>query len=343
MGIIAGDGIHLHSWGSIFIQDVVMPLRKRPLTPAQHIRLLRLSIVGVAVWAFLFGALVPQIKYVQFWWAITEAIFVSGAGVAIIGGLYWSRGTNAGAWLALVVGAILACIGIGTEFYYERFVGHPLNVPLPYYDLHLHLRHFPFHLSVPTICFYDSLVAIACYLVVSCLTCRTPHNMDKLLHRGAYGVQGDAEPAAPSGRKHNWLYRVVTFGIDEQFSRSDRWITISITLWSMFWFLVFIVVSLWCVLPGVLARMGVGCPFQPWTAGRWASYYLWTGIYMPLAIGAVTTVWFTWGCTHDMVVFFRRLRGERIDEQDDGTVIQDDESPKAPAAAAAGGGMDKGK
>lgn len=38
---------YLHSWGSIFIQDVILPLRKKPLPKQQHIRALRLSIFGV--------------------------------------------------------------------------------------------------------------------------------------------------------------------------------------------------------------------------------------------------------------------------------------------------------
>jgi SSS family solute:Na+ symporter len=381
MGIIAGDGIHLHSWGSIFIQDVVAPLRRKPsrvqtwvafaifeflwlgaagvfviaygaplsipamaqflgghalaltlwalggglvflpfgklissdraLTPRQHIALLRLSIVGVALWAFLFGALMPQITYVQFWWGITEAIFVSGAGVAIIAGLYWSRGTNVAAWVALLVGSVLAFCGIGAEFFYERVLQRDLNIPMAFWDLHGRTHHFNFHLSVPTICFYDTMIAIACYVGVSYLTGHRRHNMDKLLNRGAYGVQSDVDPVAP-GKKRFWLYRIITFGIDEQYSRSDRWITISITLWSMFWFAVFAVGSLVYL-------------FHPWSNDLWAAYWLWTGVYLPLAIGLVTTIWFTWGCTHDMVVFFRRLRVEKVDDHDDGTVNHDDE------------------
>ncbi len=37
---------YLHSWGSIFIQDVIMPLRKRPFAPDEHIKFLKLSILG---------------------------------------------------------------------------------------------------------------------------------------------------------------------------------------------------------------------------------------------------------------------------------------------------------
>ncbi len=37
MGLLAGDSGHMHSWGSILIQDVVVPLRRKPMTPMQHI------------------------------------------------------------------------------------------------------------------------------------------------------------------------------------------------------------------------------------------------------------------------------------------------------------------
>src|SRR4029434_10089132 len=47
MGLLAGDSGHMHSWGSILIQDVIVPLRKRPMTPMQHIWALRLVATGV--------------------------------------------------------------------------------------------------------------------------------------------------------------------------------------------------------------------------------------------------------------------------------------------------------
>ena len=57
MGIFGGDATHLHSWGSILIQDVFVPLRRKPFDTLQHIRMLRLSIIGVAIFAFLFGGM----------------------------------------------------------------------------------------------------------------------------------------------------------------------------------------------------------------------------------------------------------------------------------------------
>ena len=110
---ITSDDSYLHSWGTIFIQDVVLPLRKQqPLTPEQHIRWLRRSVVGVAAFAYLFSLLFRQTQYLLMFMAMTGTIFLGGAGSAIIGGLYWKRGTAAAAWGAMLTGATLAALGI---------------------------------------------------------------------------------------------------------------------------------------------------------------------------------------------------------------------------------------
>ena len=79
---ISTDGTYLHSWGVIFIQDVVLPLRKNrePLSPRQHMRLLRLSIIGVAAFGWIFSMVFPLKDYIMMFMAITGAIFLGGAG-----------------------------------------------------------------------------------------------------------------------------------------------------------------------------------------------------------------------------------------------------------------------
>ncbi len=313
MGILGGDGQALHSWGSIFAQDVVLPLCRRPLGTRAHIVLLRTSICGVALFAFVFGACFTQTEYLPMWFNITTAIFVGGAGAAIIGGLYWSRGTAAGAWTGLILGCFLStggillrqpasvtCFQAVTERLdlshapWARFIAGHLGPDLP--------------LNGTEIGFFATLTAMAGYVLVSLLTCRTPHNMDQLLHRGKYAVEPEAsgEPivARPvRGRFH--VYNLV--GIDEHFSRRDRWVTLGIFYWSLSWFAVCVVGSLWNLL-------------HPWPAAVWAQYWLVTGIYLPLLISIGTTVWFSIGCWSDLVMFFRRLRVERVDLHDDGSV-----------------------
>ena len=96
---ISCDDTYVHAWGSIFIQDVVLPIRKRPFkTPGNHLLALRLSIVGVALFGFIFSILFPMKGYIFMFFALTGAIYLGGAGAVIIGGLYWKRGTTAAAW-----------------------------------------------------------------------------------------------------------------------------------------------------------------------------------------------------------------------------------------------------
>lgn len=109
---ISTNDTYLHSWGSIFIQDVVLPFRKRPLSARAHLWLLRSSILGVAIFAFVFSLLYTPNQYVSMFLALTGSIFVGGAGSAIIGGLYWKRGTTAGAWTAMIAGMSLAVFGV---------------------------------------------------------------------------------------------------------------------------------------------------------------------------------------------------------------------------------------
>lgn len=299
MGIFSTDGMHLHSWSSILIQDVILPLRKRPLGVRQHLLLLRLGIILVAIFAFIFGALFRQSEYVQMWFGVTQAIFTGGAGAVIIGGLYWPWGTTAGAWVGMLTGSILSLVGIVLRqpFWNEQ---HPALWVAPIVN-HLGAA---FPLNGTYISLYASLAALTGYVVISWLTCGEPHNMDRLLHRGAYALEADRVVVGAPLRRFD-LAKFI--GIDELFTRSDRWLTLGMFSWKMFWLAVFV----------------VGCTIElvhPLSAGSWSEFWLWNAIWIPLPIGVVTTIWFTIACTKDMKTFFRKLRAERIDPEDDGTV-----------------------
>lgn len=313
MGIIAGDGMAMHSWGSILVQDVVVPLRKRPFSVKAHLWLLRLGIIGVAVFAYLFGAMFQQTDKLFLWWAVTQAIFVGGAGVAIIGGLYWNRGTAAGAWAGMITGSVLSVGGIAlreahTFICTQVLPGCGLDILAS-----TTLARWPeFPLNGMQISFFATLIAIAVYVIVSLLTCREPHNMDRLLNRGAYAVE--PEDSGRTVKKVPLLYRLV--GLDEHFTRSDRWVTLGIFGWSLFWFALFAIGSAVYLV-------------YPWSDETWATYWRVTGIWLPLAIGVLTTVWFTIGGVIDLRRFFRRLRAEKVDVRDDGLVARASEETTA--------------
>ncbi len=287
MGIFGGDSTHLHSWGGIFIQDVLMPLRKKPFAPDQHIRLLRLSMIGVAVFAFLFGTFFQQTEYIIMWFQITTAVFVGGAGSVIVGGLYWKKGTTAGAWTAMIAGSLLSGGGIlirqicGQEF--------PLNGT--------------------QIAFGSSLIAIILYIVVSLLSCRKAFNMDRMLHRGEYAITAPEvirEPETVHRGSISLIGKMI--GFDGNFTRGDKWIAGTLFGWSVLWFCVVIFGSIWNVI-------------APWPNSVWLTYWHIVGIGLPILIAIVTGVWFTLGGIRDMRLLFVRLSGERINPLDDGTVV----------------------
>ena len=296
MGIFGGDATHLHSWGGIFVQDVLVPLRRKPFGPRQHLWILRLAIIGVALFAFLFGSLFQQTDYILMWWAVTQAIYVGGAGAAIIGGLYWKKGTSAGACAALITGSALSVGGIIAQ----KFYGSP-----------------PF-LNGVQISFFASLIAVAVYIIVSLLTHKEDFNMDRMLHRGDYAAKEPTAPAISNGP--GLLGRLI--GLDRNFTFTDKLIAGILFGWSMLFFCIFVVGTLWNTI-------------APWPISVWSNFWHVVGIALPIFFAVVTGIWFTWGGVKDIRDIFRRLNRERVNHLDDGTVVNNqnlDESIAEPAS-----------
>ena len=283
MGVFGGDGTHLLSWGSLFIQDVVVPLRKKPFEPKEHIRLLRWSMCGVALFAFLFGTFFKQTEYVMMWWVVTEALYVGGAGAAIIGGLYWKKGTTAGAWAGLLTGSGFVVGGILARQVWGN--GFPLNGA--------------------QISFFGSLLASLSYVGFSLLTCREDFNMARMLHRGIYAVESEKKFETKS-RSRVSIGKLI--GLDEHFTFGDKILAGGLFGWSMIWLAVFVVGTAWNLI-------------APWPMSVWSQFWFVVGIGIPVFFSLVTAVWFTWGGIRDMRLFFRRLKEERVDVLDNGMVV----------------------
>lgn len=306
--MISTDTTYLHSWGSILIQDVVLPLRKKPFTPEEHIRWLRFSIAGVAVFAFLFSLLFRQNDYIFMFFSITGAIYLGGAGSVIVGGLYWSRGTAAGAWAAMITGAILGGGGLILQQVWPSLVGEFLEIwPANQYLID---NQGKFPINGQWMWLYAFVSAIATYVIVSLFTCRKPFNMDRMLYRGAYARADVLKPVTviqerkKKGLMHSYL------GIDEDFTRGDRWLSYLVFGWTMGLFAIWLVVTLLNVIPSMR-----------WSNEAWADYFWIMGILFPLVVGVITSVWFTWGGVRDLRLLFRRLAVAQRDELDDGRVI----------------------
>jgi len=302
---ISTDDTYLHSWGTLFIQDVYMPLRKNkePLPPDKHMRLLRRSIVGVAVFAWCFSMIFPLRDYVYMFFQITGAIFIGGAGAVTIGGLYWKRGTTAGAWSALITGSILAATGIFIKHIFWPFVlpalkGSHVNWPW--------LQNLPeeFPLDGTELAFVTAITSACVYVVVSLLTKVDPDfSMERMLHRGRYAIK--TERVEVKKERRGWE---ALLGITREFTRTDKIIYVGTILWAAFWFFSFLIGTAYCLLSGVKT-----------TDEGWAKWWMFV-MGTNLAIGCFTTVWFICGGVRDMKDMFRTLETAKRYALDDGSV-----------------------
>jgi SSS family solute:Na+ symporter len=279
---ISTDDSYYHSWGSTFLQDVIMPFRKKPFTPEQHLKYLRWCIVGVGAFAFTFSSIWELRDYIQMWFQITASIYIGGACCAVIGGLYWSRGTTQGAWAGMITGSALAVTGIVIKQIWPDISvgGTVLNGQ---------------HLGV-----FSILVSICVYTIVSLITCRQPHNMDQLLHRGKYKILED-EREAP--RRVPWVERL--FGITSEFTKNDRRIFFFVNLWMIGWAAAFVIGTAWNLTRDI--------PSESW-------FWWWKYVHLPVLFISSTlfTIWFGIGSIRDVKSLLRHLKQDPKNLEDDG-------------------------
>lgn len=319
--LISTDTTYLHSWGSILVQDIILPIRGKPFTPRQQLMLLRILIASVAVFAFVFSSLFSQVDFILMFFAITGAIWLGGAGPCILGGLYWKRGTTAGAFAALLCGSTLAVGGIVMQ---QIWVDHVVpwleannliaNAAIvfetasspfePYIQWRMNLEKFP--INSQEIYFFSLVSAVTFYVVVSLLTSRKPFNMDRMLHRGKYHKEGE-KIEIPKMTWRNAIIRLV--GIDSQYSKGDKLLAWSVFGYFFVWcFGSFVVICIWNFI-------------SPWPKNWWTYWFYVSAICIPSVIAFISIIWFTIGGAWDLWRMFKRLAAKESNVLDDGRVI----------------------
>jgi SSS family solute:Na+ symporter len=239
-------------------------------------------------------------------------VFVGGAGVAIIGGLYWTRGTTQAAWAGQITGSVVALIGVlltnGSVWaWLSGRAGPSLSSA---YAIQLPAK---FWFNGMQIAFIAACLAVCVYVVVSLLTCRQPFDLDRLLHRGAYAAPGEGTKPPTSLRERLRLQNLLQF--DSNFTLTDKLAAGGIFAWAMLLLSINIVVSVWNLM------------FHQWPITWWSRYWLVCGVGLPFLIAVGTLVWFGIGCTRDIFSFFAALRTMKRDEADDGRVAKPHDEP----------------
>ncbi len=286
---ISTDDTYMHSWGCIFVQDVLLPLRKKPLSQAQHSKWIRISIISVAVFAFIFSMIFPLRDFILMYWYISMSIFTAGAGSVIIGGLYWKRGTTLGAWGALLTGGTLCATGVILRTFWAN---------LPY--LSRIATECP--LNGMQMTFFAAIASIAVYVTLSLLDKKPPFNLERMLHRGKYAIEGEhVKVVAKIG-----ILRKLT-GIDDEFTRGDKIIALASFFWYLFWIVAAVVGSVLALIYKI-------------SDDAWGAWWYFVIIFM-LVVSIIVACCLFIGGVRDMKQLFSKLRTAKHDSVDDGTVV----------------------
>ncbi|MBQ7257858.1 MAG: hypothetical protein IJS60_09235 [Abditibacteriota bacterium] len=311
---------YMHSWGAIFIQDVYMPMFKKKFRPHEHINVLRKSIAFVACFAYVFSALYPQNQPILMFFAVTGAIWLGGAGSVIIGGLYTRWGHTAGAYGAMITGAVLGLIGVFIAPIWKGFLILTQNTLPALYAKYVTIEAGEMVVEAfPINGQYINMITMTCsilvFILLSVCVKSKPYNLDKLLHRGKYAINDEHSSIIHKDAKIGFWQKIV--GITPEFSKGDRVWAYIFVFWSLHSFVLFIVFS-----AIELIRRAMGLPFM--SDHVWFIIMFW-GIYLNLAISIPVTVWFTVGGIHDIRHLYRDLSIARRNDRDDGSVEEDED------------------
>ncbi len=280
---ISTHDTYLHSWGSIFVQDVYMPFQKKPLTQEKHLKILKWSTIGVAIFIFIFSLIFQQSEYILLFFAITGAIFFGGSGAVLIGGLYWNKGTTKGAWWAMSLGASLSVFGIFGERY---------------------IKAWPDWLNGQVMTGIVILCCIVTYVLVSLNSKQVGIDLNKLLYRGKHETEKEKkliQLQVPRGLK--------AIGITEEFTKSDRRLYYITYTWVIGWFLTFLI--------GTIYNLNKTVVDDSWIA-FWKTY-----MWINVVVAILVTIWFTYNGFNDLKGMLKELKRKKIDIKDNGFISDD--------------------
>ncbi|AQQ09216.1 hypothetical protein L21SP3_01017 [Sedimentisphaera cyanobacteriorum] len=144
--------------------------------------------------------------------------------------------------------------------------------------------------------------AILTYVVVSLLTCKQNFNLEKMLHRGKYKIEGEEDTREKPKRG------LSIFGVTEEFSKSDKFIYFITIFWSLGWMAVFLIGTAYALISGDTTTMG------------WAKFWQ-LQFWILIAVSVVVSIWLLIGGIKNMIEMFVDLKTLKRNELDDGRVV----------------------
>ncbi len=304
---ISTDDTFLHSWGSILVQDIILPLRKKPLSPKAHMWMLRGSMAIVAVLVFFISFLWQHTENLYMWFALSAAIYGAGAGICVIGALYWKRGTTKAAWVGMITGSTLSLSAVMISTLWANSLGPWVAENWPNLNW-LSKSNGDFCLNGQWMGFIAGISAISAYVAVSLYDWKVLNkpafNLDRFLHRGKYSIAGEHGgeiTRPPTGLR--------AFLPSKEFSLWDKFLYLGAVVWSVSALMLGGITAIVYVING-----GISIEY-------WMNFWKYL-VYVFAVLGVITTVWFLIGGLRDIKHLFAKLGSMERDDADDGRVIE---------------------
>ena len=324
MLMLATDDSRTFNSSATIVQDVILPLRKEPMTPEQHLRWLRWASVGVSVFFFVSSLFFVNIDFIQMFTTIMCSIWLGGAGPVMVFGLYSRFGNTVGAYASLFIGSGFSIAGLLVQRSWAEtvypFLAHtgwlgPVDTIMKWVTAHCSpyvvwtMNPVKFPINSIEISFIAMISGLLAYIIGSLVTFRKPYNLERMLHRGAYSIDGE-KPVGKQGLRWSWHTAISKLlGITPEFTRGDKILTWSVFLYTFIYQIgfCFIGVLVWNLI-------------SPWPAKWWSNYFYVTTLCVGAVIGIISTVWFLIGGIIDTRRLMRDLKSRVDNPLDDGRV-----------------------
>ena len=320
LAMISTDDSRIFSATITISQDVILPFIKKQMTPQQHMWLLRGVAIAIGVFFYLGSSYMAQLDYINLFVTITISMWTGGCAPVMIFGLYSRFGTTIAAWTSLLTGMVLSLVAIVIDRnwadiiypFLERrgwtesigSVLEKISAPLPWIEWHMNAQRCP--INGYEFSFFITILTLVLYIVVSYLTCKEPFNLDRMLHRGKYNLDGENKDTEKLSLK-NALRKIL--GITPEYTTGDKAIAWAFFVYSFIYqfIIIFLVVLVWNIV-------------TPWPVEWWSKYFFIVQLLIPGILAFITTFWYGIGGIKDLIQLFRDLEKRKINHLDNGMV-----------------------
>ncbi|MBE6379593.1 MAG: sodium:panthothenate symporter [Lentisphaerae bacterium] len=322
LAMVSTDTSYIFSSSQTITQDLILPFFKKPPSPRLHIWLLRISTIGVGLFFIACCLAFAQIDYIEMFRMTVLPMYLGGCGPVLVFGLYSRFGTRQGAWTSMITGLVMSLTYIilkqnWSDAVYPWLEQHgwvesldrtlrAMSAPFePYIKWRVTPKEIPVNAFESY--FIIMITTLLLYIAVSYATCKEPFNLEKMLHRGVYNVDGTVK-SDPEPWSFRRIVNIMT-GITPMHTKADRIISWSLFIYSYVYIfgLTFLTAAIWNIV-------------APWPMEWWGIYFLTVFIIVPCFLAMITATWFWIGGVIDMRNLFRDLKNREADALDNGMV-----------------------